>query len=78
MKFCGIDWADDHHDALSIDEQGRQLEAIRVAHSPQGLSQLDAYLERIAGPGGREQIACIVETTHGLLMAHLLEQGWPV
>jgi transposase len=78
MRFCGIDWANDHHDALSIDEQGRQLGAIRVAHSPEGLSQLDAYLERIAGPGGKEQLACIVETTHGLLIAHLLEQGWPV
>ncbi len=63
---------------LRIDEQGHQLGAIRVAHSPQGLSQLDAYLERIAGPGGKEQVACIVETTHGLLIAHLLEQGWAV
>jgi transposase len=78
MKFCGIDWANDHHDALSIDEHGQQLGSIRVAHSPEGLSQLDTYLERIAGPGGREQIACVVETTHGLLIAHLLEQGWPV
>ncbi len=78
MKFCGIDWANDHHDALSIDEQGHQLGSIRVAHTPQGLSQLDAYLERIAGPGGKEQVACIVETTHGLLIAHLLEQGWAV
>lgn len=78
MKFCGIDWADEHHDALSIDEQGRQLGSIRVAHSPQGLSQLDASLARMAGLQGREQIACIVETTHGLLLAHLLEQGWPV
>jgi transposase len=78
MKFCGIDWANDHHDALSIDEHGQPLGSIRVSHTPEGLSQLDAYLERIAGPGGREQIACIVETTHGLLIAHLLEQGWPV
>ena len=61
-----------------IDETGRQLGSIRVAHSPEGLSQLDTYLERIAGPGGREQMACIVETTHGLLIAHVLEQGWPV
>ncbi len=43
-----------------------------------GLSQLDAYLERIAGPGGKEQVACIVETSQGLLIAHLLEQGWAV
>jgi transposase len=78
MQFCGIDWANDHHDALSIDDQGRQLGSIRVAHSPEGLNQLDAYLERIAGPGGKEQVACIVETTHGLLIAHLLEQGWAV
>jgi transposase len=78
MKFCGIDWANDHHDALSIDEQGHQLGSIRLAHSPEGLSQLDTYLERMAGPGGREQIACIVETTHGLLIGHLVDQGWPV
>jgi len=78
MKFCGIDWANDHHDALSIDEHGRQLGRIRVAHSPEGLSQLDGYLEQIAGPGGKDQVACIVETTHGLLIAHLLEQGWAV
>src|SRR5207302_3089004 len=78
MKFCGIDWANDHHDAVSIDEQGQQLGSIRVAHSSQGLSQLDAYLEQIAGPGGKEQVACIIETTHGLLIAHLLEQGWAV
>ena len=74
MKFCGIDWANDHHDALSIDENGQPLGSIRVAHSPEGLRQLDTYLERIAGPGSREQIACIVETTHGLLIAHLLER----
>jgi transposase len=78
MKFCGIDWANDHHDAVSIDAQGQQLGWIRVAHSPQGLSQLDAYLEQIAEPDGKEQVACIIETTHGLLIAHLLEQGWAV
>lgn len=78
MKYCGIDWANDHHDALSLDEQGRQLGSIRVAHTPEGLSQLDGYLERIATPDGKDQVACIIETTHGLLIAHLLEQGWPV
>src|SRR2546421_10186665 len=78
MKLCGIDWANDHHDALSIDEHGRQLGRIRVAHSPEGLSQLDGYLEQIAGPGGKDQVGCIVEASHGLLIEHLLEQGWAV
>ena len=78
MWFCGIDWANDHHDALTIDEQGRQVGSIRVAHTPEGLNQLDAYLQQIAGPSSGEQMACIVETKHGLLIASLLEQGWPV
>lgn len=78
MKFCGIDWANAHHDALSIDEQGHQLGSIRVAHTPEGLSQLDAYLTRLAASEGKDQVACIIETTYGLLIAHLLEQGWPV
>lgn len=78
MWFCGIDWADDHHDALTVDEQGHQVGSIRVAHSPEGLSHLDAYLQRMTGPGGHSQMACIVETNHGLLISFLLEQGWPV
>src|SRR5690348_9429733 len=78
MRFCGIDWANDHHDALGIDENGQRLGSIHVAHTPEGLSQLDAFLEHLAEGMGKEQIACIIETTHGLLIAHLLEAGWPV
>jgi transposase len=78
MKFCGIDWANDHHDALSIDEQGHQLGSIRVAHTPEGLNRLNTYLEGIAGESGYAQLACIVETTHGLLITFLLEHHWPV
>lgn len=78
MKFCGIDWANDHHDALSIDEQGRQLESIRVAHTSEGLQQLHAYLQKVADGQSQEQVACVIETTHGLLISFLLERGWPV
>jgi transposase len=77
--YAGIDWSDTHHDALVIDDAGRQVNApIRVAHSPQGLDKLHAFLESITGPTGKETMACIVETSHGLLIAFLLEQGWPV
>lgn len=78
MKFCGIDWANDHHDALSIDEHGRQLGSIRVTHTPEGLSRLNTYLEGIAGESDHEQVACIIETTHGLVITYLLEHHWPV
>ena len=41
MLFCGIDPADDHDDASSIDEDGQRLGSICVAHSSEGLSQLE-------------------------------------
>ena len=78
MWYAGIDWANDHHDALVIDETGRQVGAIRVEHSPQGMNRLNTFLEQISGSESKEQMACIIETTHGLLIAHLLEAGWPV
>src|SRR5215467_16151557 len=43
-----------------------------------GLSKLHAYLEAIVGSQNKENLACIVETSHGLLIAFLLDQGWPV
>ena len=78
MWYAGIDWANEHHDALVIDEQGRQVGTLRVEHSPQGMSKLNAFLEQIIGLELKEQMACIIETTHGLLIASLLEAGWPV
>jgi transposase len=78
MWYAGIDWANDHHDALVIDEKGSQVGSLRVDHTPQGLSRLNTFLEQIVGAESKEQMACIIETTHGLLIAHLLETGWPV
>jgi transposase len=78
MWYAGIDWANDHHDALVINEQGRQVGSLRVDHTPQGMTRLNTFLEQIVGAESKEQMACIIETTHGLLIAHLLEAGWPV
>lgn len=78
MWYAGIDWADTHHDALVLDEQGNRVGAVRVAHSAEGLAQLTHFLEQLIGTQPKEQLACIIETTHGLLIAALLEGGWPV
>ena len=78
MWYAGIDWANDHHDALVIDEKGRQVGSLRVDHTPEGMSRLNTFLEQIIGAESKEQMACIIETPHGLLIAHLLETGWPV
>src|SRR5947209_5357352 len=78
MWYAGIDWATDHHDVVVIDEKGHHVGSLRIDHSPQGMSRLHTFLEQIIGSEPKEQMACIIETTHGLLIAHLLEAGWPV
>jgi transposase len=74
--FAGIDWADTHHDALVIDESGQQVGSLRVAHTKAGIDHLKRFLlDQAPSP---DQIACIVETSHGLLIAALLEAGFTV
>lgn len=75
MWYAGIGWADDHHDAAVIDEAGRQVAAIQVGYSPEGLEKLTAFLRGIGDP---QQVACVVETNRGLLISALLEAGFAV
>lgn len=78
MWYAGVDWADCHHDIVVIDETGRKVASCRVAHSPQGLAELKNFLLAITGPERKEELACILETNHGLLIAALLDAGYPV
>ncbi len=78
MLYAGIDWADQKHDALVLDDTGRKLGSIHVAHTPEGLAKLDTWLVQMLGPQDKAQMACVIETTHGLLIAFLLERGWSV
>ena len=52
--------------------------SIRIDHTPQGFAKLDHFLMQIIGSAPKEHMACMIETTHGLLIIHLLEAGWPV
>jgi transposase len=78
MWYAGIDWADDHHDAVVIDAAGHIVRTLRVDHTAAGLAALTAALMQITGPDAKEQLACIIETNHGLLIAALLDAGFPV
>ena len=78
MWYAGIDWADDHHDVVVLDETGHQIASRRVAHTAAGLAELTTTLSQICGPIGKEQLACIVETNRGLLIAALLEASFAV
>ncbi len=72
MYYAGIDWADRHHDAVVIDEEGRRVRSIRVEHNARGLSKLTDFLKSMAMP---QELAVVVETDRGLLVASLLESG---
>jgi transposase len=78
MWYAGIDWADNHHDAVVLDDAGHIVLTLHVAHSVAGLAQLTCALEQLCGPTAKEQIACIVETNRGLLISALLEAGFAV
>jgi len=79
MWFVGIDWADDHHDAVVIDDAGKRVAATRVPHTADGLAELIAFLRGIGDVDAQPaHLACIVETNRGLLIAALLDAGVPV
>jgi hypothetical protein len=45
----------------------------------EGVAQLVSFLQGIVGtPERQEELACSIETSHGLLIAALLEAGLPV
>ena len=71
-----LDWADTHHDVAVLDEAGKRVGARRFSHSHDGLNELKHFLLSIAT--SPENLACIAETNHGLLITFLLEAGIPV
>jgi len=79
MWYVGIDWADDHHDAVVIDDAGTRVAATRVPHTSEGMAELVAFLHDIGDVAAHsEHLACVVETNRGLLIAALLDAGVPV
>ena len=67
MWYVGLDWADTHHDVEVLDEAGKRVGARRFAHTHDGLNELKQFLLSIAAEP--EHLACIVETSHGLLIS---------
>jgi len=76
MWYVGIDWADDHHDAVVIDDAGTRVAATRVPHTSDGIAALVAFLHGIGDVDTHPaHLACVVETNRGLLIAALLDAG---
>jgi transposase len=72
--FCGIDWAEDHHDIALVDRDGKLLARRRISDDPAGLAQLLGLLaEHGDSPGNLVPVA--IETPRGLLVACLRATG---
>ena len=73
MIYCGIDWAEHHHDVALVDEDGRQLAKRRIGDDAAGYQLL---LDLLAEHGDSQDapIPVAIETSRGLLVA-VLRQG---
>jgi len=79
MWYAGIDWADQHHDVVVIDEAAKRVGTTRVAHTATGLDTLVTFLKGLEAVADHpDHLACIVETNRGLLITALLDAGLPV
>ena len=72
--FCGIDWAEDHHDIALAGRDGQLLARRRISDDPAGLAVL---LELLASHGDTadDLIPVAIETPRGLLTACLRATG---
>jgi transposase len=75
--FCGIDWAEGHHDIALIDQEGHLIAKKRILESVAGFNELVDLLAD-AGDSGQNPIPVAIETPRGLLVAALRATGRPV
>lgn len=75
--WCGIDWAERHHDIALVDDNGKLVAKRRIADDAAGFRTLLTLLtDHGAGPDHPVPIA--METSRGLLAAALLGAGYPL
>ena len=75
--FCGIDWAEDHHDVALVDRDGTLVAKRRIRDDAAGFAALLQLLAE-AGDHADEPIPVAIETSRGLLVACLRATGRPV
>jgi transposase len=72
--FCGIDWAEDHHDIALADRDGKLLARRRISDDAAGLAQLLGLLA-VHGDSAEDPVPVAIETPRGLLVACLRATG---
>jgi transposase len=72
--YCGIDWAEDHHDIALVDRDGHLLARRRISDDAAGLAALLGLLAE-HGDTPDDPIPVAIETPRGLLVACLRATG---
>lgn len=70
--YCGIDWAERHHDIALIGERGQLVAKARIGDDVDGYTTL---VEMLAAAGADQSIPVGIETPRGLLVAALRASG---
>jgi transposase len=76
-RYCGIDWAERHHDIAIVDHDGTLVAKKRISDDPTGFAELTELLAD-AGDTAEDPIPVAIETPRGLLVTALRETGRPV
>jgi transposase len=72
--FCGIDWAEAHHDIALVDGEGTLITKRRISDDAAGFAALLTVLAE-AGDSADDPIPVAIETSRGLLVACLRATG---
>src|SRR5882757_9699969 len=75
--FCGIDWAEEHHDIALVNDEGKLVANRRIDESLDGVAEFTAMLAT-AGDSAEAPIPVAIETPRGLLVAVLRATGRPI
>lgn len=75
--YCGIDWAEGHHDIALVDAEGRLLASRRIGDDLAGLNRLCTILAEHGHPD-QKPVPIAIETPRGLFVSSLRDRGFPV
>ncbi|WP_036507593.1 IS110 family transposase [Nocardia aobensis] len=76
-NYCGVDWAEGHHDIAIVDSDGKLVTKKRIGDDPTGFAELTQLLAE-AGDMAEDPIPVAIETPRGLMVAALRASDRPV